>query len=265
MKHARKMTICALLVVLLLLLAGCDAAQKMMDELDDAQIRQMTQTMVDSVLAQDEEAAWPVMEDAVERDAFKNGFEMLCQMLVDVESYELQVNHVSKNVTNGVSSITIRYLMTAGDVQYWVTSTVTQGYDGLTNFNITPVTTQTGTIGKMDGANAAQWIILVLGFAEFGFVLWMLIDCCRRKLKKKWIWILVVLLGGITLLLTVTPQQFRFRFNYGLVFQYTSLIRYSTGGFQFRLYLPAGAVAYAFCKKHFTLPPEQPEEPSAEA
>lgn len=250
MKRWKTGLILVLIGVLLFLMAGCRSAKDALSEaLDDPQNRQKTEAMLNCLLANDVEGTAALFQGLDLGANFQNDFDQLKGMLHGVSDYTLEACHITKNVINGVSSQTIRYLLTAGELQLWVDTVETEGYEGLTGFHLTPVTTTNGTLKAMEGTNAIQWVFLVIGMLEIGFMLWMLVDCCCRKIQKKWLWILVVLLGSITWILTLTPQQIYLNLNYGLFFSYTALIGYSTGGFALRVYLPIGAVVYLCLRK----------------
>ena len=68
-------------------------------------------------------------------------------------------------------------------------------------------------------------------------------------MKKKWLWLLLIALGYMIFSLIVTQEQFRVGMNVGAILNYTSLIRYSTGGFTLRLMIPVGAIVYLICRK----------------
>lgn len=260
MKKWKTGLIFVLLGVLLFLMVGCKAATDAISEaLDEPQNRQKTEAMLDCLLTDDMEGAAALFQGIDLGASFQSDFDQLKGMLHGVADYTLEAYHVTKNVTNGVSSQSIRYLLTAGELRLWVDTVETEGYEGLTGFHLTPVTISNGTLDSMENTNAVQWVFLIIGMLEIAFVLWMLIDCCCRRISKKWLWILAILLGSITWILTLTPQRIHLNLNYGLFFSYTALIGYSTGGFALRVYLPVGAVVYLCLRKTLLKKPREAE------
>ena len=246
-----------LLLVMLLLLTGCGAKDEWearlnaADMLEDAQLRADTERMLDAVIADDYQAAWDAIYQQVDAVEFRRVYVQIQPILQGVTQYELTPSNYNKTVRNGVAFISVRYRMTAGDLQFLVDVSRVEGYEGLTAFNLTeyvPVVT-TGTLGNMQGANGWQWALLIVGFLEMAFAVCVFVDCCRHKMKKKWLWLLFIALGYLIFSVISTPEQFKIGVNAGVFLSYTSLIRYSTGGFIFRLMIPAGAIAYLICRK----------------
>ena len=256
-----KKCICVGLVILLLLLAGCgaqdewEAAEKaaglVSDVTEDSQLRADTEKLLDAMIANDYAAAWDAVYEGADAAEFRKMYIELQPHLLQIEDYELVVSNINKTVRNGVSTVSVRYMMTAGDLRLFVDAARVEGYEGLTGFYLNeyvPVVT-TGTLGSMQDANALQWIVLVMGMLGIAFTVWMFADCCCHKLRRKWLWLLFIALGYLLIHLIATPEQFRVNFNAGVYLSYTSLICYSTGGFTLRVTIPVGAVVYLICRK----------------
>ena len=261
MKKIRRTATCLLLVLILLLTAGCgaqdewQAAQKAAGLLsgvtEDSQLRADTEKLLDAMIADDYAAAWDAVYEEIDEAAFRGMYVDLQPHLAEIEQYELVPSNINTTVKNGVSTVSVRYMLTAGDLRLFVDVARTEGYEGLTSFYLSeyvPVTA-TGTLGNMQGANAAQWIFLIAGLLELVFAVCVFVDCCRHKMVRKWLWLLLIGLGYLVFSLVATPEQFRLGFNVGAFLSYTSLIRYSTGGFTARIMIPVGAVIYLIMRK----------------
>lgn len=252
---------CILLVLSLLLLAGCGAkdeweaaekvAGKLSDKIEDPQLRADTEKLLDAIIADDYDTAWDAIYEGVNEADFQQMYASLQPNLAEMEQYTLVASNINKTVKNGVSSTNVRYMMTAGEEKFLVDVARIEGYEGLTSFHLNeyqPVTI-TGTLGNMQGANAAQWIFLTIGILEIIFAIWMFVDCCRHKIRRKWLWLLLIALGYVILSVIATPEQFRINFNVGAFLSYTSLICYSTGGVTCQVVIPAGAIVYLSMRK----------------
>lgn len=286
MKKLQQLGCLLLTLLMLLFLVGCgakdewEAAQEMAEKLgslaEDAQLRADTEKFLDALIADDYQAAWDTIYQEMDAREFRRVYVEIQPLLKDITHYELTPANINKAVRNGVSFVSVRYLMTAGERRVFVDVSRTEGYDGLTAFRLTdyiPVVT-TGTLGNMQGANAVQWIFLIVGLLEILFVIAVFVDCCRHKMRRKWLWLLLIALGYLILSVIYTPEQFRISTNIGAILTYTSLIHYSTGGFVFRLMVPVGAIIYLACRKTLfakyaqfqqqkeaeALPEEDPEE-----
>ena len=260
MKKLRAIS-CVLLVLALLMLAGCGAqdewaatqkAAGMLSNItEDPQLRADTEKLLDAMIADDYAAAWDAVYEEIDAVEFRRMYVELQPHLAQIEQYELVASHINKTVSNGVSTVSVRYIMTAGELRLLVDVARVEGYEGLTAFYVNeyqPVET-TGTLGSMQGADAAQWGFLVFGMLEIVFTILVFVDCCRHKMKKKWLWLLLIALGYVILSIVAVPEQFRINFNVGGFLSYTSLIYYSTGGATCRIVIPAGAIAYLCVRK----------------
>jgi len=88
----------------------------------------------------------------------------------------------------------------------------------------------------------------------------MLIDCAKRNIKWKPLWIILILMG----MFTVVISDSRFSVHIGLVLaEYCHLKLFTSGSFELNLALPVGAIVYFFIRK--TLPPKtSPVDPVTE-
>lgn len=261
MKKLRAIS-CVLLVLALLMLAGCGAqdewaatqkaAGMLSDITEDPQLRADTEKLLDAMIADDYAAAWDAVYEEIDAVEFRRMYVELQPHLAQIEQYELVASHINKTVNNGVSTVSVRYMMmTAGEQRFFVDAARVEGYEGLTAFYVNeyqPVET-TGTLGSMQGADAAQWGFLAFGMLEIVFTILVFVDCCCHKMKKKWLWLLLIALGYVILSIVAVPEQFRINFNVGGFLSYTSLIYYSTGGATCQIVIPAGAIAYLCVRK----------------
>ena len=275
MKKLRAIS-CVLLVLALLMLAGCGAqdewaatqkAAGMLSNItEDPQLRADTEKLLDAMIADDYAAAWDAVYEEIDAVEFRRMYVELQPHLAQIEQYELVASHINKTVSNGVSTVSVRYIMTAGELRLLVDVARVEGYEGLTAFYVNeyqPVET-TGTLGSMQGADAAQWGFLVFGMLEIVFTILVFVDCCRHKMKKKWLWLLLIALGYVILSVVAVPEQFRINFNVGGFLSYTSLIYYSTGGATCRIVIPAGAIAYLCVRKSLFAKYAQLQQKAAE-
>lgn len=285
-----------LLILAALLLSGCgntandwdamwDAALKIEETVDDPEIRQMTEEMLGAIIAGEPDTAYSLLLPGTDRAAFDNVFPQLREVLKGMDVYTLVASqtNTNKNLGTGVSVRSIRYLLsggenTTGEIRLFVDVVQTsENPQALASFhiNIYEQITYTGTFTTMKGASAGQWVMLIIGLLETGFIVWMFVDCCTHKVRKKWLWLLLIALGVFVINVSV-DSGIRLNFNIGLYFNvYTAAIAYSSGAYLLRFMVPVGAVVYAarrkqlFEKKVEVLPeqeeiPFSPDEPVQE-
>lgn len=277
MKHIdKKIVALVLMLVLVLALAGCsrteswqtmlDSAEKLGELAEDASLRQSTQLMLDSLIHDDFDSAYALISGAVTKEQFQPLYDGLLPILQNVESYELIASYKAAKVTDDASYVAVRYLFVAQDLKLVVEATRQEGVEGLIGFLVNEYqeTTVTGTVGSMKGADAGQWIFLVIALAEVGFIMWMLVDCCRRKIHRKWLWLLVVALGSVALNISL-GSGFQIHMNVGLFLNlYTALLRYTTGEVTVRLMVPLGAVLYLCLRKKLLAQPQNAAQEAAD-
>lgn len=261
MKKFRKW-ICVALAMLLLCLTGCgqqtdewekslEAAQRLGGITEDAQLREYTEKMLDALIADDVAGAYAAMHANTDYSQFLEAYQQMRLELGDLKTYQLTSSNIQKTVTNGEKTVSIRYMMEAGEQRFYVDVSCEEAYHGLTGFYITkyiPVITN-GTLSNMEGANVAQWVFLILGMLELAFVIWAFVDCCRHKVRRKWLWLLLIALCYAISQVVFTPERFYVGARMGLFLSYTCLMRYSTGGFTLQIMIPAGAIVYVILRK----------------
>lgn len=259
MKKLRSIGCC--LMICLLLLAGCGvqdeweaalkAAVAIADITEDDQLRADTEKMLDAIILDDYQTAWDTIYQEVDPSQFHQAYQQIQTALKGISQYELVASNINKTVTNGMETVHIRYMMTAGEQRFFVEAARVEGYDGLVSFflNAYEPITATGTLGSMQGASVSQWIFLVIGLLELAVTIFAFVDCCRHKMRKKWLWLLLIGVGAVVFSVIVTPEQFRINFNFGAFLGYTSLISYSDGGYILQIMIPVGAIVYLCIRK----------------
>lgn len=210
-----------------------------------------TKQMLTGLLQDDFDTCLSLLPDQITQTDFRPVFDQLRQLLAQVDTYTLTPTNVNVRTSNGVTFHQVRFLMESGELMFYVDVASSSEVMGFTSFHVTPhvPVTMTGTLLTLKGANPVQWIFLLIAALEMAFVIWMVVDCARRKMQNKVIWLLVILLGNLLNSITWTDGSINFNFNVGIILSYTALIRYSTGEFMLRLLLPIGAIVYFAVRK----------------
>ena len=288
---ARRILVCVLLLAMLLL-SGCGKAVNDWDTMwkqaqriekltDDAEVRQLTEAMLDAILSDQPEVVYELIYPEVDKATFDEVYGQFRAILKDVQMYSLAAAQKNTNLTGSETVKTIRYMFsgggnTLGEVKLFVDvvhSTVAP--QKLVGFHLNSYeeVTQTGTFTTMKGASAGQWMMLVIALLETGFIIWMFVDCCTHKMKRKWLWLILIAVGVFVINLQM-GNGFHVNFRMGLYTNiYTAAIAYSNGTYLIRIMVPAGAIVYAILRKNLhkkaTLPTEDlqqlAEEPEQQA
>lgn len=263
MKLFRNTLIVLLLISVLLFCCACGVPKNFENET----LRQHTETMLDAIMQEDVDTAYALLQDVIPEKEFSTAFGQLRSILGEYSSYELQLTYVQTNVSatgNGkVTVINHTYDLMTDSGRYIINVQCNDQISGLSGFYIAPYENTdasfTGAIGHMQGANVLQWILLVSNVLSLALVIVALIDCCKCKIKRKWVLILLILLGAFSVGGTFASDQVRINFNFGWM-NYTALLCYGSGKTVLRLMLPVGAIGYLSMRRTLTVPPPQETE-----
>ena len=265
MKRIRIIAFCIVMAVMLFACSGCSA---LVAKFEDEKTRGYTELVLDAVVDEELDTAYTIFEDFCTKDDFAPTFYEMADMLKDVESYELKLLSVNKNTnySNGsaVTEIHSVYEMSSDDARYIVDVKTNSLVEKLSSFYVTPFEDTdyyyTGTVAKMKDANAFQWIMLLSNILIIGFTVFALIDCIRRKVKLKALWIIVIIIGFFSVGVTLSRGGINFNVNLGWLTAYTALIRYGGGTVVARIMIPVGAAAY-FILRRLIIKKPAPEAP----
>ncbi len=254
MKKSVKLLLFLLLFAMTLSLVSCS----LLETERGNEIKAQCEDMVDAILANDRDAAYDLLVDITDKTQFQSVFPSLCAYVSGVETYKLVQKGWYARVNNGVSSYEATFEMKTNKETYYVTGVEMEGHEGLYHFSITLASESefvfTGTLTTLEGANLAQWGMIVFSVACIVFMLIMLIDCCKRKIKYKPLWIILILLGAVVFTVKASGNQLNFNFSIALLlFSYSYLQIFASGASVFRLVLPIGAILYLIFRKKLTL------------
>lgn len=273
MKRFKVTLISVLIILLAVLCSGCSAV---LDKMENKEIRKYTESMVDAIIAKDFDTAYSVIEDACTKDEFARAYNDMEVLLYDVESYELKLIgfYNNTNVSNGksITTLSATYQMTDNtDKVYVIGVESSSKYEKLSFFEIQPYEKTklyvTGTVTSMKDSSTLQWIIMLLNIPVLGIVIFAVIDCSRQKIKKKALWLVLIILGLVTFGLSLSTSSIRLNFNLGWLMNYSAFIKYGDGSMILRVMLPAGAIVYFIMRSHLikkaSAPPQPPMPPQA--
>ena len=202
-----------------------------MNNIDDSKFLPSAAAMLDGLLEGDFDACRAVMTTQVDDASLAAAVEQMSGLLAEVDSYSLTPVGWNKKITNGTEMSMLRYEMHTEAGDYYVELVMVEGVDGLAGFHITPIeeTAVTGTPGAMEGAGLLQWLVLIFGVVEYGFIIWMAVDCLRNKRKGRVGWVLLILLISSIFTVTISAGKLSFNFNVGIYLYLSALLKDSTG------------------------------------
>ncbi len=239
---------------ILLCVCGMTACAKMPE---NEGLKEKTTYMLDALLAGAYDEAYVPVQDVISEEEFEEAYDQLQEVLAGVDTYELKQVKIHTYKNGDVTQTQVVYRMKTNKVDMVVTVTESTEYEGLAGFYINYETKSIGTVTTMKEANVLQWLMLVFAGIETAFVIWMVVDCARRRMKNKVGWMIAILLGMFTVLFTLVSGRVSLYFNLSSLFGYSAFVTYTTGGFTLRVLFPVGAIVYLCRRKHLTITPDQ--------
>lgn len=257
MKSFKKSFIAVIVMILILLLSGCKA---FVGAFENEELRNHTDTMLNAILMNDADAGYSLVQDVCKRTDFDPAFNEMCEMLDGVKSYELELLSIYQNSSyeNGESLKTIDsvYVMNTNSSRYVVTVQMSSKAEKLCLFNLAPYEKTnlyyTGVITNMKGASILQWAFLLSNLLVIALTVFALIDCCRKKIKFKPLWIIIIILGAFSIGATISATSFNINFGLFWFTAYSAFVRYGGGQVLLRFVIPWGAPLY-FILRHWLI------------
>ncbi len=253
--RAAALLLCALMLVTLI---ACTA------DMDVGNNTPLANTFMDHVLQNDYAAAYDLVKTNVTNADFQAYWIGIRETVAQAESYEMEQIGWQINKSNGETYYTSAYQVYPDNGRTVLLRVVTvEGTEGIAGIHFSDVT---AFMEKADAVTpVAGVILLIFSLLMLAFVIWMFVDCLRRKMKKghKILWAILIF-GGIALTFTV-GQTSGFNFKIGLMLQ-TSSITADPGlqAFVTKLAIPLGAILYGCLRKRFTLEAEAEAETESE-
>lgn len=241
----------AVFLALALLLTGCGTEQKVFD---DTAFRAEADLLLGTFQDRDFDTCRMIVREEISDEDLKGIFDAICGVLNDFGAYEMTLVTWNQRTTGDQEMTAVQYLVEAENDRFYLDLTMETDVSGIAAFRVTEIREGTEPAMPMGPVNLA---IVLAGGAIVGFVIWMMVDCARRKMKRKWLWMPLILLGTLILTLTMGQSGLRFGFRVGLFLGMSNLTNFVRGGFQLMLYIPLGALVYFFKRKDLTAADEQ--------
>lgn len=262
MKQTMKPILClTILLAVILAIVGTMAACTADREVGNN--TQMANEFMSHVLADDYAAAYDLVKANVADADFRAYWAGIQQAVTDAESYEMEQIGWQISKSDGETYYTTAYQVYPDNGRTVLLRVVTvEGAEGIAGIHFSDVTdflAHAETVTPVVGV-----ILLVFSLLMLAFVIWMFVDCMRRKMKlgHKIVWAFLIFAG---VALTVTAgETSAVNFQMGLMLQ-TSSITADPGllALVTKLVIPVGAILYCCLRKKFTQEPE-PESPASQ-
>ena len=238
-------------LILLVTLISCTP------DMDVGNNTELADQFMDHVIADDYDAAYGMVKATVTDSDFRPYWKDIRQTAEGAKTYELEQIGWQINTVNGVTDRTTAYQVYLDNERTVLLRVMTrEGIEGIAGIHFSDITEFLASTEVF--VPTVQLILWVFSGLCVVFTLWMLVDCLRRKMKYKVVWVLLILFS-LCLSFTVGETS-NFSFNVGLFFQ-TSTITADPGlvAVVTKLVIPVGAILYLCLRKKFTVDPSKPE------
>ena len=253
LRRALRFTLPLVLTALILLVTLISCTPDM----DVGNNTELADQFMDHVIADDYDAAYGMVKATVTDSDFRPYWKDIRQTAEGAKTYELEQIGWQINTVNGVTDRTTAYRVYLDNERTVLLRVMTrEGIEGIAGIHFSDITEFLASTEVF--VPTVQLILWVFSGLCVVFTLWMLVDCLRRKMKYKVVWVLLILFS-LCLSFTVGETS-NFSFNVGLFFQ-TSTITADPGlvAVVTKLVIPVGAILYLCLRKKFTVDPSKPE------
>ncbi len=218
--------------------------------------RALAIAFLDLAKAGDKDAAYAMVESVCTPTEFLTVWEPMLAALEGAEGYELY----NRSHYSGDGVTTISYFGEAdnGSVFYLRISTQ-EGRSGIAGMGFNDVTVFNEKTAYVEPLNM---VLFGITLALWAFEIWMLVDCARRKLPRKGLWIILILLSlGLTC--TIGAEEFSLRLA-GNLFALCGIEReLASSTLSIQAILPFGALTYLLLRRRLCAEAEASEPPTA--
>ena len=231
-------------VIVLFSLNSCGGFQ------DFENVHDITEEFIDAVIENDKEEAYELTKGIYTKKEFSDVYAEYRNILKDVdEDYELRAVQSHTEMDNGTRRTSVLYEMRSGNESFVVDVVTTSTEDGIYYIYI----------NEYDKAVSDQYIIVpttgipnlmfrLILLAELAFLIVVIVDAARHKIKKKALWIVAIILGGVTVIFMGGNGGLFVRLNL-LEILGTYLNTFSDGSFEMGICIPVGAIVYLIMRK----------------
>ena len=232
-----------LLVTVLIVLGLCSCTMKE----DSAEAREICEDYFDAVIDNDFAAAYGIFDEVTDADSFKDVWIYTRDVLENSQSYELKQEGWNSHTEKGVTLRQITFEIESDDEKTMYVTVILDD-EGIYSFNVLD---STDFINNTVFVRVIGVIMTVISFALFGVTIWMIVDACKRKIKHKALWILLIIIGA-WFEVAIGIEAGYFDFDFGLFFGIKTATAYTINQLQaigVRIAVPIGTIIYFFIRK----------------
>jgi hypothetical protein len=232
-----------LLVAVVLVLGLCSCTM----EEDNEVTREICEDYIDAVIENDFEDAYRLFDEIATREQFGDLWSYTRDVLANSKSYELEHQGWHTETNDGFTLRQVSYELVSDDGKI-MQFTVVLDDEGVYGFNALDSTAFVENTGFVRIMGA---VMTIISLALFGVSIWMIVDVCKRKIRNKALWILLILIG-FWLEISVGIEAGHFDFDFGMFLLLKTSTAYTINAVEaigVRVAFPIGMIVYFFIRK----------------
>ena len=257
MKHKQLLLRALLLVLCMITLASLCACTADMEIGDN---NELADRFLTCVLENDAAGAYALVQNSASKVDFDSYWPTILPIVEGATSYEMEQIGWNIRTVNGNTTRTTAYQIYFNNEKIALLRiTAADGIDGIAGLHFSDITNFVNTSTRvLPYAKGVLWTLSALAIA---FSIWMLVDCIRRKIKHKVLWILCIFIG-LTFSVTLGASV-GVNFGLGVFLRFNSIVADpAILSLKAQILLPIGAIVYFTRRKKITLIDPPAQEPT---
>ncbi len=251
MKFQRKWLVLAVLLAALTLFTSCGSS--IFEELSkDSDSDVFCRTFIDHVIADEKEETYQMFNGMCSRADFEELWTSFRATADGADSADIHMTGFWFYTENGGDFFKGQYF-----VEYSNGSTMNLSLvfaDGETIYQIIYLDVTDFYADAVKTSGILNIVLGVYSLLVLAFCVWMIVDCARRPMKKKPLWIILII-AGVSLTLRIGEHS-TFSFMIGLFVQSSSAsVDLDYLAIATRIIVPVGAIVYFLMRKRLTVLP----------
>ncbi|MEX1376768.1 MAG: hypothetical protein AB1Z23_04735 [Eubacteriales bacterium] len=250
-----KHIILIIILAALLTISGCGMQDNLIGMMEEDSVRADAEDIISAIEEQDSEYLYNTYFSFFEKEEIYNGLDEIYE-IYEGKTQNLQFRNINMKTIKGIDNDTSRstkvvvYLVGTTESTYNLTLTYIKGESGAYEIIGINISENLEYVVNADMRNytAANWILFLLNIASYGVMIVALILCIKTKIRKKALWIILILLQvGMTII--IFPNSFKYNVHILYFLGFNKYLLYGNGGTITSVFIHMFAIIFLFVRK----------------
>ncbi len=251
MTFYRKSFVLALFLSLLIMLTSC--SNSFYELSDDSPSDVFCRDLIDHVIAEEKEAAYAMLNSIVGAEDFEDLWSTFRTSADGAADADIHQTYFWLFTEDGIDYFKGQYLVEFDNGKYINLALLFE--DGNIIRTITYLDITDFYPDAIKTSEILNIILTVYSLLALGFCIWMIVDCARRPMRKKALWIIIILVG-FSLTLTIGRYGNNANFMVGFLFELSNAsVDLGSLAIAAKAIIPLGAIIYFCMRKRLTIVP----------